>query len=141
MRRGHPLSRGRMTLERFTSAAHAFVAPRGRLGGVVDDALAQMGRTRRIAFTTPSFLVAPQVARTDLVITLAARITQSFARTLPLVTFPPPLELRGFEVAMFWHPRRDADPAHRFLREAVLRVSRALPASAPSTKKPRKKPT
>jgi hypothetical protein len=41
---------------------------------MVDDMLKEQGLTRRIAFTTPSFLVAPQVvAQTDLVMMLPAR--------------------------------------------------------------------
>lgn len=127
-RRGHPLTRGTLTPERFAAAEHAFVAPRGRPGGVVDDALAARGLRRRIAFTTPSFLVAPQVvAGSDLVITLAARVAHAFAKTLPLTLFAPPFELPDFQVAMYWHERRHADPAHRFLRAEVLGVASTLP--------------
>jgi len=129
MRKGHPLSRGPLTVERFAAAKHAFIAPRGRPGGAVDAALAQLGLSRRIAFTTPNFLVGPQVvAETDLVIVLAARIARVFAERLPLVLFEPPLELPSFEIAMMWHERRHADPAHRFLREEIVRVARTLPA-------------
>jgi DNA-binding transcriptional LysR family regulator len=128
VRRGHPLSRGKMTVDRFAAARHAFVAPRGRLGGVVDDALQKLGRSRRIAFVTANFLVVPQVvAKTDLVITLASRVASVFARVLPLVLFEPPLALPGFRIAMFWHERRHADPAHAFLRGELLRVSGKLP--------------
>ncbi|HVH42085.1 MAG TPA: LysR family transcriptional regulator [Labilithrix sp.] len=131
VRRGHPLTRGKLTVDRFAGARHAFIAPRGRPGGVVDEALAKRGRSRRIAFTTPNFLVAPQVvANTDLVITLASRVATVFAQALPLVLLPPPLELPGFRIAMFWHERRHADPAHQFLREEVTRAARELPASA-----------
>lgn len=129
-RRGHPILRGKMTLDRYLGARHAFIAPRGRAGGIVDDALAKLGRSRRVAFTTPNFLVAPEiVANTDLIITLASRIARAFARTLPLSLFEPPLALPGFRIAMLWHPRHDADPAHRFLRDEIIRVSSGLEAS------------
>ncbi len=103
-------------------------SPRGaRLGGVVDDALRKLGRSRRIAFATPNFLVAPEVvAKTDLVITLAARIAIGFERVLPLAVFEPPLELPGFRIAMFWHESQHADPAHTFLRRELACVSAAL---------------
>lgn len=131
-RRGHPLARPPITVEAFAAARHVFIAPGGRPGGVVDEALARGGRARRIAFTTRNFLVGPEVvARTDLVITLAARIAWAFARTLPLVLFEPPLPLPGFRIAAFWHDRHDADPAHRFLRDEIARVSRALSDAAP----------
>src|SRR4029077_20690955 len=70
MRRGHPLTRGPLTLERFVAAQHALIAPGGRPGGVVDDALEKLGLRRRVAFATANFLVMPQlVAKTDLVLT------------------------------------------------------------------------
>jgi len=131
VRRGHPLVRGKLTVARFAAARHAFVAPRGRLGGVVDDALEKLGCSRRIAFTTPNFLVAPWVvANSDLVITLAARVANVFSRALPLVVFRPPLELRGFRIAMFWHERREADPALAFLRDEIARSVTELPTVA-----------
>lgn len=137
VRRGHPLMRGKLTLDRFARARHAFIAPRGRPGGVVDDALRKRGRARRIAFTTANFLVAPQVvAETDLVLTLAARVARSFAESMPLTLFEPPLALAGFQVSMFWHERMHADPAHQFLRAELVRAARALPVStAPARRK------
>lgn len=127
MRRGHPLTKQKLTLARYADAEHAFVAPRGRHGGIVDKVLAEHGRHRRIAFSTPNFLVAPQVvAKTDLVITLAARIARGFAKRLPLVLMPPPVKLPGFSIHMYWHDRTDTDPAHRFLREQLTQVAHAL---------------
>ena len=54
VRRGHPFTRGRVTLKRFAAASHALVSPRGDPGGMVDDVLKQHGLSRHVAFTTPS---------------------------------------------------------------------------------------
>lgn len=131
-RRGHPLTRGRVTLERFASASHALVSPRGQPGGGrVDEALKQHGLVRRIAFTTPSFLAAPQVvAMTDLVMILPARIAAALAGQLRLAMFEPPVEIPGFRMAMFWHDRHDSDPAHAFIRREIAQVAAALPKPA-----------
>ncbi len=128
MRKGHPLAKRKLTVARYAEAEHAFIAPSGRPGGgVVDEALARVGKTRRIAFTTPNFLVAPQVvAKTDLIITLASRIARLFAKRLPLISVPPPIPLPGFRLAMLWHERSDTDPAHRFLREQLTRAATTL---------------
>jgi DNA-binding transcriptional LysR family regulator len=129
MRPGNPLSRGRLSLERFAAARHVLIAPRGQPRGVVDDMLEAHGLSRRVAFATPSFLVAPEiVARTDLVITLASRVALAFARTHRLTLRAPPLKLPGFRIAMFWHKRSDADPAQRFVRDEIARVAHALRA-------------
>jgi DNA-binding transcriptional LysR family regulator len=128
VRRGHPLSRGKLTLERFAAARHALIAPHGRPRGVVDDELEARGLSRRIAFCTPNFLVAPQmVAESDLVITLAYRVARSFAEIYPLSLLEPPFAVPGFEISMFWHARRDSDQAHRFLRAQIEEAARALP--------------
>ncbi|MGO9837417.1 MAG: LysR substrate-binding domain-containing protein [Polyangiaceae bacterium] len=130
MFRGHPLTRGRVTLERFASASHALVSPGGQPSGIVDDVLKQLGVPRRVAFTTPSFLVAPQVvAMTDLVMMLPARIAAALEAQLRLATFEPPLEIPGFRMAMFWHDRHDSDPAHAFIRREIAQVA-AAPADA-----------
>lgn len=127
MRKGHPLARRKLTVARYAAANHAFIAPGGRPGGVVDDALAALGRSRHIAFATQNFLVAPQVvAQTDLIITLASRIARVFVGRLPLVLRPPPLTLPGFRVAMLWHERNDTDPAHELLRAQVAQAAARL---------------
>ncbi len=128
MRKGHPLSKGRITPERFAAARHAFIAPQGTPGGIVDEVLARHGLTRRVAVAVPDFLVAPHVvAGSDLVLTLAARLAGVLARTLPLHVVGHPLELPHFTVSMLWHARHDADPAHRWFRALVAKVSRDLP--------------
>jgi DNA-binding transcriptional LysR family regulator len=133
-RRGHPLTKGRVTLERFARASHALVSPRGQPGGIVDDVLKQHGIPRRIAFTTPSFLVAPQVvAKTDLVMMLPARIAAALEAQLRLATFEPPLEVPGFRMAMFWHDRHDSDPA--FIRREIAQVAAGLPTPASLTRR------
>ncbi len=43
--------------------------------------------------------------------------------------FPLPVAIPAMTVALLWHPRLDADPAHRWLRRCVL--AHASRASAP----------
>jgi DNA-binding transcriptional LysR family regulator len=100
------------------------IAPRGVPGGGrIDEALRERGFERRISFSTPSFLAAAHVvAATDLVMVIPARIGATIARPLGLVVFNPPVEIPGFQVAMFWHDRHDADPAHEFVRSQIALV-------------------
>ena len=129
VRRDHPRVKKRLTLETYAELPHAFVAPRGTPGGVVDDALRARGLQRRVALLLPNFLVAPHVvARSDLVVTLGARIARSFAEHLPLRVLTPPLPLPGFEMSLAWHARMDADAGHAWVREQIVRVSRELPS-------------
>lgn len=118
LRAGHPLAaEGALDLDAYCRVRHALSAPLGRPGSVVDDALARLGRERRVAFQAPSFLAAGHVvAGTDLVATLPEGVAAYFGATLGLAQRPPPVELPRFTIAQFWHERRHHDPGHRWLR-------------------------
>jgi DNA-binding transcriptional LysR family regulator len=129
VRRGHPLARQRLTLARYQAQSHLLIAPRSTSGSYVDDALAALGRSRRIAVAVPHFLVAPHViASSDLIVTLAARIARAFIAPLGLVALAPPLELPGFTSSLVWHERTQRDPGQRWLRDRLTAVSAALGA-------------
>lgn len=120
MRAGHPLAGSRLTLARYCEVPHLMVAPRGTPGSFVDDALATVGRRRRVALAVPHFLVVPYVvAATDLVATLANRVAALFATTLDLVMQPPPVAIARFAIALAWHERNHHDAAQRWLRTQI----------------------
>lgn len=126
-RRGHPKIGKKLDLATFVALPHAFIAPRGTPGGVVDEALAERGLTRRVALMIQHFLVAPYaIAGSDLVITLAERLALAFVERLPLVIHEPPLPLPQFTMQLYWHERHHLDPAHRWLREQLIEVGRSL---------------
>jgi DNA-binding transcriptional LysR family regulator len=80
---------------------------------------------------TSHFLtIVPLVAVTDLVCTMPARIAHSQLETQAaanaVVVLPPPVDVPGFDVAMFWHPRRERDPAVRWLRDQIRAAAAAL---------------
>jgi len=130
LRKGHPALR-RFDLDTFVALPHVLIAPRGRLGGMVDEALAARGLGRRIALTVPHFLVAPLViASSDLVLTLAERVARTFASMAPLDVRAPPIAVRGFAMYQAWHERRRGDPAHAWLRNLVAEVSGVRPRRA-----------
>jgi DNA-binding transcriptional LysR family regulator len=127
VREGHPAVDGELTLDRFLALDHALISPRGKHGGVVDSALARLGKKRRVALMIPHFLAAPMViAQSDLVLTLPERIGRAFANMLPLRVIAPPLGLEGFAVTAFWHERQAHDVAHAWLRSVVIDVCRTV---------------
>jgi DNA-binding transcriptional LysR family regulator len=127
VKRGHPVAK-RPTLDRFLAARHAFIAPRARRGGPVDDALAARGKERHIALTVPHFLVMPfLVASSDLVLTLGERIARVYSRFLPVVLFKPPLALPGFTIGLYWHEKDANDPALAWLRAEIAHVAKKGP--------------
>jgi DNA-binding transcriptional LysR family regulator len=124
LREGHPAAKRKLTLDRFVELPHALIAPGGRPGGSVDDALALLGRTRRVTLMVPHFLVAPHIiARSDLVLTVPERIARHFAGLLPLRVLTPPIELPGFRMHQLWHERRSRDPRLTYLRKLIAEVA------------------
>jgi DNA-binding transcriptional LysR family regulator len=127
VRRGHPLVKSRLRLERYVQLQHVVVAPTGQAGSVVDTELAKRGLSRRIGLWVSNFLVAPiVVSETDYISTMPRRLAQHLVKRYPLRLLPTPLALPGFGLSLMWHPRLDHDPAHAWLRELIARVSRAI---------------
>jgi DNA-binding transcriptional LysR family regulator len=127
VRQGHPRVEDRMTMKCFLSLKHLLIAPHGRPGGIVDDALALQGLTRRIARFVPFYLVALDlVAQTDCIVTMSERLAHANAERFKLQVLRPPLPLKPYQVAQVWHPRVDADPAHAWFRKLVVQAAMPL---------------
>jgi DNA-binding transcriptional LysR family regulator len=121
-RADHPRLSRHPTLQEFLDEDHALISSHGVTPGVVDAALGALGRARRVALTVPHYLVAPMiVARTDLIMTLPRRIADSLPHAHGLRKFRPPVRLEGFDVAMAFHPRSNAEAPIQWLKQ-VLRA-------------------
>lgn len=121
MRRGHPLADGDLTLDRYCAAHHALVSVSGRAYAEVDEALARLGRRRRVLLTVNQYHTAGQVIRqSDLVTVLPESYVTAAAPADEVVTRPLPVEIPPLTVEMVWLARREAEPAHRWLRRTVL---------------------
>ena len=126
MRRGHPLAERALTLDDYTAAHHLLVSFSGRPHGYVDQALAALGRQRRIVLTVNQFFTAGRVvARSDLLTVLPEGFVEATGNGDELVTRELPLTLDPVHVEMIWHLRHDADPAHRWLREQLTAAAAA----------------
>jgi DNA-binding transcriptional LysR family regulator len=130
VRPGHPLLADAITPERYAACDHVVTSRRGQAFGPVDDALADIGLTRKVGVVVPSFPAALAIARaTDLValvpvIFLAHASGEHGANPSGIVSFPLPVRTETITVSQIWHPRMDADPAHRWLRGLVREACR-----------------
>ncbi len=128
VRAEHPVARRGLTLERFLEFPHALVSPREfEDTGIVDTALAKLGKKRRVSLSVPHFLVAPYaIAGSDLLLTIPARIAHAFEKPFHLRILRPPLELPGFTMSQYWHERSRQEPAHTWLRGVLKQLSQEL---------------
>lgn len=121
VRQGHPLSKGKITPRRYAAGRHILVSRRGLDKGPIDEALAPLGLEREIVTIVGGFSAALALARaSDLIASVPERHT-GHLRT-GLHSFPLPVSVPEVTVSLLWHPRLDADPAHRWLRGCVRDV-------------------
>ncbi len=125
VRKTHPLSRGKVTPVRYAAGRHIGISRRGLDRGPIDDVLQALGLARDIVTIVGSFSAALSLARgSDLVASVPERHTGNLRAGMHSFALPVPLP--AFTVSMLWHPRLDADPAHRWLRGQVRDVCAAL---------------
>ena len=121
VRKGHPLSRGRITPARYAAGQHILVSRRGLDQGLIDEALKPLGLDREIATIVGGFAAALALARaSDLIASVPERHTGNMRTGMH--SFPLPVPSPEFTISLLWHPRLDADPAHRWLRGCVREV-------------------
>jgi DNA-binding transcriptional LysR family regulator len=118
VRKGHPLSKGEITPERYAAARHIRVSRRGTGTNPIDDALVPLALECEIATVVGGFSAALAVARaSDLVASVPERHTGDLRSGM--FSFALPMPVPQIAISLLWHPRLDGDAAHRWLRGCV----------------------
>jgi DNA-binding transcriptional LysR family regulator len=113
-----------MTVERFCNYDHIVVSPTGgSFEGPTDQALARLKLRRKVRYSMSSFQLVPEILQTDdLVAVVPSRLLRDNDKSL--VVLKPPIAVPGFDVIAVWHPRVDREPAHRWLRNRLVEISK-----------------
>jgi DNA-binding transcriptional LysR family regulator len=129
---GHPLLAGPgVTPERYAACHHVVASRDGTVMEPVDGALETLGLRRTVMVVVPGYPDAMRIARQSDLVALVPRsclgntMMSEPAATAGLESFDLPLAMPEFTISAMWHPRMDADPAHRWLRDTVMAVCRA----------------
>ncbi len=126
VRKGHRLNKGKITPSRYATGRHISVSREGLDKGPFDEVLSQCGLERKVMTIVSGFATALALARaSDLIASVPERHTGCLRAGMHSFSLPVPVP--EFTVSMLWHPRLDADPAHRWLR-SLLREICAVPA-------------
>ena len=126
MRKDHPLASHELTLDEYCHANHLLVSFSGRAHGLVDEALAQLGRERHILLTVNQFLTGGKVvANSDLLTVLPRHLIESTGMTDALVWKELPFSLPEVHVDMLWHERDSRNPAHKWLRDNLITMTQS----------------
>ena len=125
VRMGHSLSQGKITPSRYATGKHICVSRGGLDKGPIDEALAPFGLEREIVTIVGSFSTALALARaSDLIASVPERHTGNLRAGMH--SFSLPISTPEVTVSLLWHPRLDADPAHRWLRGCVRDACAAI---------------
>jgi DNA-binding transcriptional LysR family regulator len=113
-----------LTLDAYCAAAHVRVSFAGRPHGFVDEKLAQLGRTRRVALMLGQYAAAVQVlCQTDLLGVLPRRYVQASSAAEALHITALPFEMPRVEIGLLWHRRHERDAAQCWLRGTIARIA------------------
>ena len=139
----NPLLRG-FSLESYLQAQHVWVSKTGMGVGVgvdpsavqdlgwVDEALARLGRKRRITVFTRHYQVAVLLARQPhLVVTVPSKLALLMRDDPRVAIEQPPFEIPPFELKMAWSPLLQRNPGHQWLRRLITEVARGIDEQNP----------
>jgi DNA-binding transcriptional LysR family regulator len=128
--------RKNFNLETYLGAGHVWVSKTGMGIGVgmepgagqslgwVDEALARLGKERRIRVFTRHYESAMRLADLrDLIVTLPSKAANRLKGDPGVIILPPPFEIPEIELTMAWSPLLQHNPAHRWMRRLIADVA------------------
>jgi DNA-binding transcriptional LysR family regulator len=128
--------RNNFNLKSYLEAGHVWVSKTGMGVGVgmepgasqglgwVDEALARLGKERRIRVFTRHYESAMRLADLrDLIVTLPSKAANRLKDDPGVIILPPPFVIPEFELTMAWSPLLHHNPAHRWVRHLIAEVA------------------
>ena len=126
MRQGHPLADAPLTLDTYCAARHMLVSFSGRPFGFIDEALASLGRERKVVITVNQFFTAGRVVSgSDLLTVLPRHFVPVTGIADALVQRALPLDVPAVHVDALWRRRGPQQAAMTWLLQAPCAVSTA----------------
>jgi LysR family nod box-dependent transcriptional activator len=117
-----------LSLEQYLALPHlGYGASIDDLTGLADRAATSLYPTRQVKVSVETFFLLPFLLQgTRMVAFVHERLGKRMASISHIRLVEPPFEVPIMGEAMFWHPRSNADPAHRWLREQIAAASAAI---------------
>ncbi len=123
MRKDHPVGSGPLTLEDYLRQKHVVISVSGGRQRLIERTLERLSCQRNVQLRVPyHMLVASIIERTNLMATVPKGLVRYFERKARIRTLPAPIEIVPPNYIQVWHPRHDAVPAHKWLRELVKKI-------------------
>ncbi|MBT8768874.1 LysR family transcriptional regulator [Metapseudomonas boanensis] len=108
-----------LSVEEFVEREQILVSSGGFIG-IVDEALATLGRTRRISASTTHFAALSYLLQgTAAIATIPSHAAEAVSRATGLAMLPCPLTLPGYPIELGWRTVAQVDTAVLRVREAI----------------------
>ena len=122
-RKGHPLTGGGLTLDKYLEAKHVLVSSRSEGPGIEDFELSRFGVQRNIRLRCQHYYAACRVAEgTDLLLTMPENYARIIAERADIDILTPPVDLPGIDVHLYWHKAYEREPALIWFREQLASI-------------------
>jgi DNA-binding transcriptional LysR family regulator len=116
-----------MPLDLFCELQHVMFSTEGKPRGLGDEALARIGRERKVAMTLPVFSgVYRAVASSDLIALLPSALAHRVSKSANLTVFEPPIPVSPVRLFLIWHRRFSNSPPHQWLRSRITEILHPL---------------
>jgi DNA-binding transcriptional LysR family regulator len=129
-RKGHPLfdEFGDLSLDAYLAYPHLRITRTGVGAGQSDVSLQKLGRQRHVQVQSKESALIPiyMVLESDLIATVPRITAKYLAEHLPIVILPAPIDLPEFTLEMAWGPVMHHHRGHRWLRELIVDVAKAV---------------
>jgi DNA-binding transcriptional LysR family regulator len=128
-RKGHPALKKPLPPERFAALHHLLISPRGDPFGVVDQALREIGLTRRVVITVQNFLAAPFIVQTtDLVAVVPERVAKRMRAVADIGVRNIPVDIPPWTVGLARPKETLIDSFMEWLVRLISATAAELPA-------------
>lgn len=98
-----------------------------RLPALGEQQLAEIGLEPAIELSAPTSLLAPHLlAGTRMIALMLERLVHHFSKNVGIRAVEPPFQLKSVAECLYWSPRQEDVPAHRWLREQIELAAREL---------------
>ncbi|RIA31649.1 LysR family transcriptional regulator [Ectopseudomonas oleovorans] len=109
-----------LNIDEFVAREHILVSSGGFIG-IVDEALAAMGLTRKVSVSTTHFAALPYLLPgTAAVATIPSHAADTIARVTGLVALPCPLTLPRYPIELGWRTTPQPDLAIQRVKETIV---------------------
>lgn len=115
-----------MTREEYVRRGHVVYSMGGQhLVSLPDAHLDREGIERKVYVKVESFLMAAYVLQgTDMVTIVPSGAVPYIMQSADVRMLELPVTVPPFTQRLWWHPRRESDPAHIWMREQIVRIAR-----------------